>query len=328
MTKIEELKGKHFFICAACMSVYADALSWANANNELVTTNEKEAKNIIILSCQVTDLAILNDFNIAEAYMEKYPNKNIFISGCLAQRNDIEFPDNIGRLEQMRRTYQHINNKNLVKFEKPFWVKDFEEIRGELKPGNIFRNMYPLRIGKGCLFNCTYCTIRTTRGKFEKYDIDDRFIDEFMKFDDVVLIADSPTVKQIKDWCNLAIEKSKPISIRNVEPQVAIKCKIELLNAAKHNVLEIFHCPIQSNNVDVLRDMHRNVKATLNTIKMAQHLKLIGVKIATNIIVDYKDFPNDFDEIYEIYDYVSWNPLWDGIWRRSKAEERFKKYLY
>jgi ribosomal protein S16 len=27
------------------------------------------------------------------------------------------------------------------------------------------------------------------------------------------------------------------------------------------------------------------------------------------------------------YDYVSWNPLWNGKWDRKLAEERFEKYL-
>ena len=138
------------------------------------------------------------------------------------------------------------------------------------------------------------------------------------KFDDVVLIADSPTIKQIKDWCNLAIEKNKKFSIRNIEPQIAIKCKDELFKAAKLGILDTFHCPIQSNNVEVLKDMHRHVKDTLNVIEMAKQIKEYGVKIVTNIIIDYKDFPNDFSEIYKIYDYVSWNPLWDGKWERKK----------
>jgi len=28
-----------------------------------------------------------------------------------------------------------------------------------------------------------------------------------------------------------------------------------------------------------------------------------------------------------MFDYVSWNPYWDGIWDRQKAEERYKKYI-
>jgi hypothetical protein len=28
-----------------------------------------------------------------------------------------------------------------------------------------------------------------------------------------------------------------------------------------------------------------------------------------------------------LYDYVSWNPLWDRVWNRQKAEERFEQYI-
>jgi tRNA A37 methylthiotransferase MiaB len=327
MLTIDDLKGKNYFTCAACMSVWADALSWANANTSLVTKNIEEADNVIVLSCQVTDLAVLNDFKTVEKLKQEFPNKNFFISGCLAQRMDIPMPEGVERLEQMRCNYEHINNRSLVNFEKPFWVKDFKENDNELSDGNLFRNKYPLRIGKGCSFNCTYCTIKMTRGKHEKYDIQEKVIEEFLKFDDVLLIADSPTEQQIKDWCNLAIEKNKKISIRNIEPQVAIKCKQELIFAAKNGVLDVFHCPIQSNSIHILEDMNRHVEDTFKTIELAKHLKSLGVKIATNIIIDYKNFTENYEDIFNIYDYVSWNPYWDGKWNREKAEQRFNKYL-
>lgn len=330
MKTIYDLKGLNYFTCTACMSIWADALSWCNANLELVTKDISKASNIILLSCQVTDLAVLHDFKTAERLRDENPDKNIFISGCLAQRKDIELPEGVERLEQMRTNYQPIEDKTLVNFEKPFWIKDFtENIKEEFSPGNIFRNKYPLRIGKGCPYKCTYCTIRITRGSHEKYDIDDRIIKEFMEHDDVLLIADSPLAEQIKDWCKLAIEKNKKISIRNIEPKMAVQCKDELIEAAKKGVIDIFHSPIQSNCPNILSDMGRDVNATMETIKLAEYLKKeYGVKIATNIIIDYKDYVNDFGDIYKIYDYISWNPLWDGKWDREKAELRFKKYLY
>ena len=325
--KIEKLTGKSYFTCAACMSVWADALSWANANTKKVTKFIANANNIIVLACQVTDLAILNDFRTAENLRDKFPDKNIFISGCLSERKDIPFPEGIERLDQMRCNCQEIKDKTLVNFEKPFWVPNFKKTGNDMDQGNIFREKYPLRIGKGCPFNCTYCTIKYTRGKHEKYDINEKMIQEFVNNDNILLIADSPTAQQIKDWCNLAIEKNKSISMRNVEPQVAIKCKAELISVSQKGLLDIFHCPIQSNDVEVLKDMQRNVSATLDMISVAESMKQFGTKIATNIIIDYKDYPNDFAEIYDKYDYVSWNPLWNNVWNREEAELRFKRYI-
>jgi hypothetical protein len=73
--------------------------------------------------------------------------------------------------------------------------------------------------------------------------------------------------------------------------------------------------------------MRRSVEATLETMDIARALKDKGVYVATNIIIDYKNFSQDFRKIYAFYDYVSWNPLWDGVWNRAKAEERFDKYI-
>ncbi|NCN86804.1 radical SAM protein [archaeon] len=323
---IDELTGTVFLSCAACMSVYADALSWANANKERIVKDPALADNIIVLSCQVTDLAVLSDIRTLENYMKKYVGKKYFISGCLAKRLDVKLEEGVQRLECPRKFYQPIEDKSLVKFEKPFWITNFEETEEQLASGNIFRNMYPLRIGKGCPFNCSYCTIRITRGKFaECYS--NKLEEEFLRFEDVLLTADSPMINQIKEWHDIAIKHNKPFSIRNVEPSIVCGCRNEFLNLAKKGLLKIFHSPIQSDNEAVLKDMNRNVKDTFETIELARELKKYGVVIATNIIIDYKNFVQDFSRIMDLYDYVSWNPLWDGKWDRKKAEERFEKYI-
>lgn len=326
MKNIEEIEGKVFFTCTACMSVWADSLSWANANRKRVTVNPEDADNIVVLSCQVTDLAILNDLRTIERYKEKCPDKRYFISGCLAKREDVDLPEWIERLECPRKNYQHLDDKKLVHFEKPFWVKNFEENEEEFEQGHLFRGMYPLRIGKGCPFKCTYCTIRVTRGKFEQYHAK-KLKEEFLAFENILLVADSPMVYQIKDWYTLALKHNKGFSIRNVEPSIVVQCRDEFLDLAERGLLKVFHSPIQSNNVDVLRDINRHVEDTLETIKIARQLKAKGVFIATNIIIDYKDFEQGFRDIYDLYDYISWNPLWDNKWNRKRAEERFEKYI-
>jgi radical SAM superfamily enzyme YgiQ (UPF0313 family) len=186
--------------------------------------------------------------------------------------------------------------------------------------------MYPLRISKGCPKKCSYCTIRITRGDFEKLETD-LLEKEFLKFDDILLIADSPTAGQLKQWYGIAMKHQKPFSIRNVEPSVTVACAQELDDLAGNGLLKVFHSPVQSSNIEVLQDMRRSVEATLETMDIARALKDKGVYVATNIIIDYKNFSQDFRKIYAFYDYVSWNPLWDGVWNRAKAEERFDKYI-
>jgi len=326
MKEIKDLEGKIYMTCSACMSVWADGLSWANANKDRIVKSPEQADNIVVLACQVTDLAVLNDLKVLERLKSEFPDKKYFVSGCLAKRLDVEVPEFAERLETPRDNYQFLWDKTLVNFEKPFWVKEFKEEDNGKAQGHLFRDMYPLRIGKGCPNKCTYCTIRVTRGAFEQLEASS-LEKEFQTFDNVLLIADSPTATQIKEWYEIAKRNNKPFSIRNVEPSVTVACEQELLDLAKNKLLKVYHSPIQSNNPEVLEDMHRNVQATLKTMEIARKLQENGVYIATNIIIDYKDFKQDFSEVYNLYDYVSWNPLWDRVWDRKRAEQRFEIYL-
>lgn len=332
MKTIEELQGKTFLTCTACMSVWADGLSWANANKDKLSrivefkVSPCPADNIVVLACQVTDLAILNDLRVAERYKKAFPNKNVFISGCLAQRMDIDLPAGIERLETPRCTGQHLNDRSLVHWEKPFWVPDYVERDEPTNQGHLFRDMYPLRIGKGCPNKCTYCTIRITRGTPECYEGNAQ-VEEFKKFDNVVLVADNPLPKQVLQWCDIAETFNKPVSFRNMEPGTLNVCYSELRRLADKGLLKVLHSPVQSCSVEVLEDMGRNATATLAAMKHAAEFKAMGVFIATNIIIDYKHFKQQLDPIYSLYDYVSWNPYWDGKWNRAMAETRFAHYF-
>lgn len=312
-----DLDGTVFASCSACMALYAEFLSWANANKSRVVKDPDEADNIIVLSCQVTDLAILNDLRTAE----KFYNKKVFISGCLARRFDIELPSWVARLDNLKSDGTFIEDKSLIRFEKPFWVEDFKENKSDLTNGNLFRDKYPFRIGVGCSQKCTYCSIRYTRG--DPYQLIS--LDEFSMADNIVLIADSPSVEQVEFWIDKAISLGKRISIRNIEPHVFLKTFESIRKLAESGLLHILHCPVQASSKEVLDDMGRSYRAVCEVLEKIYLLD--GVIKATNIIVDYKDYDNDFDDIYRVFDYVSWNPYWDGIWDRSKAEEKFLKYF-
>lgn len=326
----DDLKGKIYARCCACMSVLADFSSWANLSPERFVKTPEEADTIVVLGCQVTDLAVLNDLRNVEQ-IHSTCDKDIYLGGCIALRFDIEVPEYVKRLGVVRSIETPIKNKDLVNFAKPFWVKDFKDSDNNLSDGNLFRNMYPLKIGAGCTGHCKYCTIRFTRGiAYERNAYNQ--IDEFLQNENVVLISDSPTIKQIKDWCNIAIEYNKQISIRNLEPHIAIDAYEYLLKAAESGVLKILHSPIQSCMSDVLKAMGRDSKSTIAFIEKVKELKSHGVIVATNIIIDYEvngeTISNLDDEFMKsTFDYYVWNPYWNGQWNRKKAEERFKKYI-
>jgi hypothetical protein len=61
-----DLGNKIYATSAACMSVWSDMLSFANKEKERFIDNPKDADSIVVLGCQVTDLAVLNDLEVAK----------------------------------------------------------------------------------------------------------------------------------------------------------------------------------------------------------------------------------------------------------------------
>ena len=338
-----------YIACTACMSVWTDGLSFIerfyqqNPDTSVIISNEFDeyTSDAIVLSCQVTDLAIYNDIKVMEElhnrdieFRKEHPTFspiNIYCGGCLAQRFDIPLPDYVRRLDVFRTENISLSEDTFKKidYRKPFWNKNLKDDADEFEEGNLFRHMYPLKIGAGCHGKCTYCTIRDTRGP--SYHLTPAQQEqEFLDHDDVVLICDSPSPEQINGWIDIAIKHNKPISFRNVEPPIANICMNNLFKLAEKGLLKIFHCPIQSIHEEALRKMNRNVKATFEYINNAQKLHDMGVFVATNIIIDYVENDNDYNTqsfMRDFFDYVSWNPYFDGNFDMKKAEERFNHYI-
>ena len=318
--------GERIYVkCTACMSVYADFLSWANRHHKRIVHNPGGADTIVLLGCQVTDLAIFNDLRALQWLCQWKAPARIFVGGCLAKRLDVPLGDDVERLDAVRHDCQWIEDTLLVDWSNPFWATN-QIIETIPNAGSLFRNSYPLRIGVGCKGNCAFCTIKQTRGN--AYTIPAaRCEDEFKVHDNVVLIADNPTTQQLYEWFGLARKHNKPISLRNVEPIVAMRVWPDLVKLSREGLLPIFHCPVQSCNPDVIADMRRDVAATQFVIDELGARLRSNTLMATNIIVDYKDFSNRTDRVYETFDYVSWNPYWDNVWDEEKASRRWRRYF-
>lgn len=326
----KDLKGKIYCTCAACMSVWSDFLTFANRYKEHITLKVEAADTIVVLGCQVTDLAIINDLEVAHK-LHHQTGKDIYMGGCLAQRFDIKLPDYIKRLEVIRVLKQPIEQRNLINYEKPFWVQDFKETEEEYAEGNLFRTMYPLKIGAGCFGRCKYCTIRDTRGEYYEVDPYDQ-IEEFLSNDNVVLISDSPTINQIRKWAEIAKQYNKSISIRNIEPQVMMACREVLLGLSERGLLKVLHCPIQSTSKRVINEMGRSYNVTKRFLDLVPQFRTYGTKVSTNIIIDYivdGEVVHNCDKKFldNHFDYWVWNPYFDGVFDYDKARERFEKYI-
>ncbi len=328
ISEIHELsEGKIYVHCTACISIFAEFLSWANhkGNAERLVQTPEEADHVVVLGCQVTDLAILNNMQHMEKLQATTKHKaKYWLGGCAAQRFDIPQPANSERLDIVRVNNTPIKNTKLITWAKPFWVKDFRPITG-ISEGNLFRDMYPMRVGVGCKEKCEHCTVRVVRGESHTLPIP---AGEFTKYNNIVAIAENISVDQINALGTLALEQKKPISFRNVEPHIVIEASSMLYNLAFEQLLQVLHTPVQSSNPETLKAMHRRVAHTEGAIVFAQRLKDLGTITATNVIIDYNDYPNpNMKKLGEAFDYISWNPYWDGIWDRKKAEKRFTAYL-
>lgn len=348
---IDSLQGKIYCTSAACMSVWADFLSWANRNVSKICRHYAQIgpqDSIIVLSCQVTDLAILNDLRVVEKLRHKRPNNAIYIGGCLAKRFDVDLPDGVFRLNDVRHDGQYIENTLLIDYEDPFWVplysKQHKRYTKVVQPGRLFRQRrwddpkYPLRISVGCHGKCAYCTINQTRGTGYDVPIDvamaewkraaqpNRYGD---KPQHTIFIADSPSQMLVEYYSSMAMSLQRKVSWRNIEPNVAMQCSDLLVELAESGYLDTFHCPIQSLDNEMLLDMGRDPYPTHYVVDtLVPAMRANKVRCATNIIVDYKNFPNHWAEkVYGVYDYVSWNPYWDGVWDRDKAERRWRRYF-
>lgn len=129
MYDIEDIRYPIYCESVACLSVYTDFLSWLSKNitKNVCTSDPQKAESIVVLGCQVTDLAILNDIRIAEKLKEQNPKATVYMCECLAQRFDIELPSFIKRLNVVRVLNQQIleSAKNLTVYENSFGLMNY-----------------------------------------------------------------------------------------------------------------------------------------------------------------------------------------------------------
>jgi tRNA A37 methylthiotransferase MiaB len=310
--ELKELKRPIAIVSAACRTVTAEWENWAQQLSSNEFSDLEGAQTMVIIGCQVTDLAILNDLRTAEHLQTIYPDKKIVLGACVAARDDISFdfprvtlPLGIANLDASTFSVRH------VKWLEPFW-----------SPQETFlRDGVSVRTSRGCLSACAYCSINKVRGGHEVYPLSRRSV-----VPGAVLVADSPSANEVRAFLGASHLNRAKVSLRNLEPEVAFGTKVETTVAAEAGLLGIWHVPIQSTNPEVVGKMRRDPSMLEKIISLAADLRRLGVKTATNIIENF--VPGDTSPDAEsLFDHVSRNPYWNGHWKRSIAEARWTNLI-
>lgn len=319
LTGADLVDKKVFIYNCACLTIQSEVLGWANANKSSIVTSPQDADTIVVLGCQVTDFAILNDILTAEALSEKY-TADVVMGGCLAQR--FEIPLNFKRVDLLESDYTAIEDSELVSWQPPFWSTEERFFRTGLESY--------IRVGKGCHGWCSYCTIRETRKEYKALDIsklEEQFEHAYCNNRVVIPTCDTLLPARIEALSTFPNQ----FYLRNIEPSTLVKVKGTLTSMSKYANIAWLHVPIQSTNSKVLESMNRDPDHVYESLYFLKYIKEeYGIKLATNVITGFENVIGGYKpklDIDKLFDHVSVNPYWGGAWNRENAVLRMKKYV-
>jgi len=279
---------KVFIQTFGCRTNYYDSEYLSSAllrKGYKIVENPEEADLVIVNSCSVTHKAERESRRAVRRYKDL--GKEVIYTGCAAKLRPYEVADFSGSIEKV---LEHFG------FNEQF-----------LPLVSIRRTRGVLKVQEGCDFECTYCSIRFSRGKSRSLPLD-----RILK--DAEALAESTkeivlTGTQIGDWgkewgksltdlISLLSERFPNVRFRlsSIEPTHVTDELIELF-AERENLCPHFHISAQSGSNRVLRDMKRPYtreiyEEVLNKI----YRKIPDVAVGTDIIVA---FPTETEEDFE-----------------------------
>ena len=277
--------------------------------NNFCFTSLKKTDYIILNACAVkeqTENRMIK--RIKELLKEKNKKSKLIVFGCLAKIN----PE---RVRQISSTIALIppDLKELAGFLGIEFRKENSLIEAAF---NEFTSIIP--ICRGCLSNCSFCAVRTARGKLKSHPIKElkqRFI-QAVKESKEVWITAQDTSQYGKD-----IGESLPSLLKELlKEEGNYRIRIGMMNPHYlkeflHEFIPLFkdkriyrflHIPLQSGSNKILKLMNRkySVEEFLALIKELRK-EISGLTISTDIIVGFPsetetDFSKTIKAIKEI----------------------------
>ena len=272
-----------------------------------ILNQENLEKKIVINTCAVTNQAVRKSINEVKKASRKFPNYQIYVTGCASQVNEKVFSDlkNVHKIvDNKRKTLPESYTDQEIKEEKDFnfpFLKDFSSSRTRAM----------LQIQQGCDHRCTFCIIPYGRGDSKSLPFDqinkraERLIES--GYSEIVMTGvdltsygiDLPGKPKLGNILRRLLNfqpKLRRLRLSSIDPAEIDEDLMDLLLKEKR-ILPHLHLSLQSGDNLILKRMKRRHNRE-EVIKLCHDLRLVrsDFTFGADIIVG---FPTETNQMFK-----------------------------
>ena len=272
-----------------------------------ILNQENLEKKIVINTCAVTNQAVRKSINEVKKASRKFPNYQIYVTGCASQVNEKVFSDlkNVHKIvDNKRKTLPESYTDQEIKEEKDFnfpFLKDFSSSRTRAM----------LQIQQGCDHRCTFCIIPYGRGDSKSLPFDqinkraERLIES--GYSEIVMTGvdltsygiDLPGKPKLGNILRRLLNfqpKLRRLRLSSIDPAEIDDDLMDLLLKEKR-ILPHLHLSLQSGDNLILKRMKRRHNRE-EVIKLCRDLSLVrpDFTFGADIIVG---FPTETNQMFK-----------------------------
>ena len=272
-----------------------------------ILNQENLEKKIVINTCAVTNQAVRKSINEVKKASRKFPNYQIYVTGCASQVNEKVFSDlkNVHKIvDNKRKTLPESYTDQEIKEEKDFnfpFLKDFSSSRTRAM----------LQIQQGCDHRCTFCIIPFGRGDSKSLPFDEinkraeRLIES--GYSEIVMTGvdltsygiDLPGKPKLGNILRRLLNfqpKLRRLRLSSIDPAEIDDDLMDLLLKEKR-ILPHLHLSLQSGDNLILKRMKRRHNRE-EVIKLCHDLRLVrsDFTFGADIIVG---FPTETNQMFK-----------------------------
>ena len=272
-----------------------------------ILNQENLEKKIVINTCAVTNQAVRKSVNEVKKASRKFPDYQIYVTGCASQVNEKVFSDlkNVHKIvDNKRKTLPESYTDQEIKEEKDFnfpFLKDFSSSRTRAM----------LQIQQGCDHRCTFCIIPYGRGDSKSLPFDqinkraERLIES--GYSEIVMTGvdltsygiDLPGKPKLGNILRRLLNfqpKLRRLRLSSIDPAEIDEDLMDLLLQEKR-ILPHLHLSLQSGDNLILKRMKRRHNRE-EVIKLCHDLSLVrsDFTFGADIIVG---FPTETNQMFK-----------------------------